>query len=504
MDAPSNRATRAMGTFHWCLTGLLATALAALYARSFWIRPYGDDLLRIANASLHGFDIQYEFYKYRPIERLITAANVSLFGLQTYLGTLAGITGLYVSSFAVWKIARYFRPTSRAYPLAACAFFAFHSINASAVFQIDTLSQQFATVFCLLAFYWYLTRSSGSVLVYHGTGSLLLLLSLLSKEVAAGAVLAIPVAAACARRYSVGPGATRFCRDIVLGLCGALLMAAIFTYLWQATGGISSGPLGRGYHLALSPTHGLKNLAMMFGSTLYLGSTVDVLAATDTYKSLFAGGVTLVFLALSCTGFVVAARTLEVEFRDGLGWLGAIAVVALGASLPFCIAGSVSELYAYLIVPFVALGTTYFIDVGLREVIFLLRLPPPWFRLLGTTLLLGYAVWMGAGTLGKLSLAERIGERSMAYLDQIVDWQKTLPEGEHDVCIVGDYSDNHTNLPNYSVFVISTESLLRRVIDGYCNLIEPKQKMIISGVGKETCSYAIRVSGQQLQFYATS
>ena len=192
--APKSRPGGSSGRLHLVFFAVLSLTLMGLYARALWIGPYGDDLLRIAHAAVYGFDLQYPFYKFRPIERLLTALNYSVLGLRTSLAVASSVLGLCLSSISVWYVAHFLRPRSVAYPYAASVFFALHSVNVSAVFQIDTVSQQYATVFSLFALYWYLSRSERSVAVYHGAGTGLLLLMLLSKEATAGVAVVLPVA----------------------------------------------------------------------------------------------------------------------------------------------------------------------------------------------------------------------------------------------------------------------------------------------------------------------
>jgi len=489
--------------FQLCFFSLLFVALTVLYFRAFLVLPYGDDLLRLSNAATHGFDIQYEFEKYRPIERLITAASYSLFGLRNTLGVLANLFGLFVSSFLVWKIARSFRPDSLAYPCTACVLFAFHSINVSAVFQIDTISQQYATVFALLAFYWYASCWQRSPLIYHGVGTLLLFLMLMSKEVATGIALALPIVVAVARGYAGAPGAGIPRRDLVLGICGSLLATLSFLYLWQTVCGFSMLSVGEDYGRAWSPLKSLKGMALLYGGVVYLGSTLDVLVKGDLTRIIVSGCMSIVLFVLSIGGLSAVVRTRAPELRKGLAWSGAASAVALAASFPVCALKQPSELHGYLVVPFFALAATYFVDLGLLKAGSRLQLGTRPMHVIGVLLLAVYVAWMSHGTLEKLSLARQVGERSMQYLEQIVAWQETLPEGKSEVCVVGDYLDNATSLESYSVFVEENRDLIRWVVDGHASVMRPAQTIIIGGYGRETCEYTLQASEGRLHFRAT-
>jgi hypothetical protein len=493
----------AVRLFQLCFFSLLFIALIVLYFRAFLVMPYGDDLLRLSNAAIHGFDVQYEFEKYRPLERLITAANYSLFGLRATLGVLVNLFGVCVSSFVVWKIARIFRPGSLAYPCTACVFFAFHSINASAVFQIDTISQQYATVFALLAFYWYASCRLRSPLVYHGVGTFLLFLMLMSKEVATGIALALPVVVAVARRYATVPDAGMLRRDVILGIFGSLFATLTFLYLWQTVCGFSMLTVGEGYGRAWSPLKSLRGMALLYSGVVYLGSTLDVLVKADITRMIASGCMTVVLFVLSFGGLAAVARTRAPELRKGLAWSGAASAVALAASFPVCALKQPSELHGYLVVPFFALAATYFVDLGLLKAGSWLHLRARAVQVVGVSLLAVYAAWMSYGTLEKLSLARQVGERSMQYLEQIVAWQESLPEGKSEVCVVGDYLDNATSLKSYSVFVQENRDLIRWIVDGHASVMRPAQTIIIGGYGRETCEYTLQVSESRLQFHAT-
>ena len=110
---------------------------------------------------------------------------------------------------------------------------------------------------------------------------------------------------------------------------------------------------------------------------------------------------------------------------------------------------------------------------------------------------------MSHGTLEKLSLARQVGERSMQYLNQIVAWQESLPEGKSEVCIVGDYMDNGTSLASYSIFVEENQNLIRWIVDGHASVMRPEQMIVIGGYGRETCEYTLEVSESRLHFRAT-
>lgn len=482
---------------------LLFLALAALYSDSLLVMPYGDDLLRLSNAAIHGFDIQYEFEKYRPVERLITAANYSLFGLRTTLGVLVSFFGLCVSSLLVWKLARLFRSESLAFPCTACILFAFHSINAAAVFQIDTSSQQYATVFALLAFYWYLSRGHHSPLVLHGVGAVLVFLMLMSKELSTGVALVLPVVAVVARRYALEPESGAPTRDILFGICASLIALLTFLALWQTVCGFSMLSVGADYGRSWSPLKSLRGMALLYGSVLYLGSTLDVLARTDVPRIVASGLLSAILLVLASLGLIVAIRTRAPGLRGGLACSGAASLIALAASVPVCALKQPSELHGYLVAPFFALAVAPFADLGLSKALSRLKPSARSVQLIGVSLLAIYAGWMSVGTLEKLSLARQIGERSMQYLDQIVEWQASLPEGASEVCVVGDYSDNATSLASYSVFIEENRDLVRWIIDGHASVMRPSQRIVIGGYGREDCAYTLDVSEDRLSFRAT-
>ncbi|HEY52542.1 MAG TPA: hypothetical protein G4N94_03710 [Caldilineae bacterium] len=91
-------------------------------------------------------------FVFRPVERLINAIDISVLGVHSFLFShLMGLTGFIASVYLVYFLARRLLVHKERGALLVALGFSAMTSNVLSIVQVDSLSQQFATMFTLLA-----------------------------------------------------------------------------------------------------------------------------------------------------------------------------------------------------------------------------------------------------------------------------------------------------------------------------------------------------------------
>ena len=403
----------------WCLLGILLCVFL-LYAPALGRWVQGDDFFKYERSIDHGFEIfRGESFFFRPLENFVHAVNLFLVGPDSNLLSLAiSMAGILISTCLLFAIARRLAPDRRGYPLLAAGYFAFHSSAVSSVIQIDTISQQYATVFALAALLWSIsgpTRGQG----VHFVGLVLLwFLCLVSKETSFGLVFACPLAVLFLKE--ICPALERFSirKLLLLGISASLVALAL--YLLARSGSDANMTLdrltsmreGTRYRPTFNPIALLQNAFQLTAVTSYLGSTLEVFPSIRWPRVVLSSVMTLIAAAISLWGLLglVSRRRgmAEEERRSNRATLLALLLLCGGALVPTIAAGKLSELYSYALLPFVALTLGYLLVLGWEG------MPGSglaW-RAAAWVAVVLVAIWMAVGVSEKVQRAVRLSDRS--------------------------------------------------------------------------------------------
>ncbi len=418
-DPGDRRARRSPSRESLLLAGIL-TCVSLLYAPALrrWVQ--GDDFSKYWWANQYRFDLlQGENPFFRPLEHFVNAVNLSLVGPDSSALSLGvSLAGLLISTCLVFAIARRLSPDRRAFPLLAAGYFALHSSAVSAVIQIDTISQQYATVFALFAVSWSISGAARGRSVHFAGLVVLWFFCLVSKETSLGLVFACPLAVLFVK--GTCPRLARMTsRDLlVLGLCASAAALAIYLLARSASDAnmalerIMSVREGTHYRPSFDPINVLRNTFQLAAATSYLGSTLDLFPSLRLLRVVLSLSMTLIAGAIGLWGLLgllsPGAHVEAEQRRSGRAILFALLVLYGGSLVPTIALGKVSELYAYSQLPFVALILGYLLVLGWE------RLPVSGLgaRSAAWVAVLSAALWMAVGVEEKVDLAVRNAARS--------------------------------------------------------------------------------------------
>lgn len=399
----------------WVVLPLLAGALLALYLPGFSSWAVTDDLQHLKGALLGVYPFKNFF---RPLESAVNIANVRLFGPENLVFARAvGLLGLFTVVVCTWVLGRRAGGSAASAALAA-ALVVVSSLATASTVQIDTLSQQFVTVFALLFLLTLLAAEARGLWPLRGLAYGFALLALLSKESAPGLVAAVPLAA-----LLLGPP-KRTGRQVVRGLAGDYLAVSLVVALYAALRALSGVGFGQAesgqYNLELSPARLLRNMLLYGGSLLYTGgSTLDlfpVLKPVRVAAGCFLTAGLLVPSLVGAAGLVRAGKG---------GPLAGFALLALAGGFPVALTARVSELYTYGSLPPYALllGLSFPAGVGMLA----RRLRAPWLRPAAAAFAAVCLLWSAWGAAQKAGLVDELGGRSLGYVREARAFLDAVP-----------------------------------------------------------------------------
>lgn len=449
--------------FEFILVLLGVFVIVLVYLPIWTIIPFADDLAIIQGAEVGLFEGGYAGrIQFRPLEVLTIQSSFYLFNSPILVTIISFLGFLFCIGLVFW-IARISDRNRPIVAVLAAAFFACHPANVSAIFQVDTISQQLASVFVLCGFAWYTFGPFDHKIKYHCVGAGLSLLALLSKEISAGAILALPLAAVLVQRF-----VRRSRPRVVAHRClfsTAITIGLLLTYvsLRALSGATLTVEDGR-YAFSDSPILVLKNAILLLGSMGYLGSTLEIFLLDSPIRLIVSVLLSAAVHVLALLGFVwllIGHRQGDAD-RQSLIVMTAVALLLLASLFPAVLIKHVSELYAYLGVPFYSLLLGFFVYRGWERAVCWLALTTGWTRVLGSMFVASCCVWLLLAVSEKLAFAERMGLRSESLSEQIAGWyfEGETPLGSAVSCVAtgGEPSKEHVY---YSVFEMSDQELLR-------------------------------------------
>ena len=439
----------------WVVAPLLALVALFLYlpGMSGWM--VADDIAQVKGALIERWPLRNFF---RPLERGVNVLNVRWFGLENlafaHAFGLAGFVSVVLSTYALGR-----RLPRSALPAAlAAALVAVSPLATASVVQIDTLSQQFVTVFALLFLLTLLAAKARSSWPLYALAYGFALLALLSKESAPGLVAAVPLAAFLLRppQHPQRRGTFReLFGDLVGNYLGVALVAALYLTLRVLFGvGFGGDVEGGQYDLRLSPARLLQNLALYGGSLFYTGgSTLDLLPVLKPGRVAVSGLFTAALLAVSSVGAVRLVRSSGLS-RPLMG----LFLLALAGTFPVILTEQVSELYTYGSLPFYALLLGFTFPAGVEGLAS--RFRARWLRPAAAGFVALLLIWSAGGAAEKVRLIDNLGAQSRGYFEQTQAFLETNPDGPLRLC----WRDPPEPGAFYSTFVMRPELVAGRAM----------------------------------------
>jgi hypothetical protein len=481
---------------------LLSALLLATYWPSWTITPYADDfLLLIAVEAGIGGGAYAGQFMFRPLELLVLQLSYALTdgpGLARAISFVAFLASIAL----VFRLAMQIAPQLPALPFVATAVFACHPVNVATVAQIDTVSQDLATLTVLGAFAWYLLGPRHRPALYHGAGAALIVLALLSKEVVVGTMFALPGAVAMVDLWARSqPWPTVARRALAIG---GVVLALFLIYLGLR--GLAGAVLlvEEDYHrytFASGPLNTLKNVVLLLGSAAWLGSTLDVFLTGDPLRRALSALVSLAVNGLAVAGLLVILRDFcqGLAERRSLVMIGAVALMLLASLFPVALTGWPSEVHSFLPVPFYALLVTFFALRGGAALAGCLRLSPRRAGALGLAALVLVGAWMLVGVRHKLDHAAAVSARSEAFLEQITAWYRTVDpaQGVRSGCV----EEVAPPARVYSVYAMPSYALLQPIADWLNHRMGPRLLLPVVPDTVEDCGVVIEVDGSSLRLH---
>jgi hypothetical protein len=406
----------AIGSAILC-TALLWPVLAGLPFADDWAGRV-DDPRQMLTSAFHHLR-PYELY--RPLETLAISASL-LLTKSTLLLRLLEIVAHSILILTCWHILRALTAPASSLTLAAI-FMATSQLNASALGGNDTFSLALGTTAGTLAS-WLAMTSRRSRSWPRSTALLaILIVALLAKESSLGYV---PIVCA-ALWMNAEP---RIERRISAILPPLLVVAAYFA--WRSHIGAAglafdeTSPFALGKNLLVNP------LQLAFAATVPI-STTDIFTAAHTGKWLV--------VLIGAMGALIVTATSAYGFVSLLGRQRLIALLGVIASIaaPVLPMKHVSELYAYSLLPIVAIGFAAGISILAR-------------KSRGAGLAMG-AIAAGVFLGNALALHEDAramavnGERAGSLMRSLIAEIRSLPQETRVVLI-----NPERSLPEYSIF----------------------------------------------------
>lgn len=491
--------------FIFCIASLL-------YVPSVNIWAYGDDFnhLSRAVASTRWTIFSVNSFAFRPIENFVNAINVAWLGFEVMVFTHAvAIVGFIASAIMIFQLARFLAPGSRLVAIFAAFYFVVAPINALSLIQIDTISQQYATVFTLLTLLWVLRQSHSPNFGYYIVFGLISLLAMLSKETSIGLALAIPFITSL---FIVPPyiKSSRL-RLKHLVLSSLTIGMALTLYLSLRTIGGATFSQGERYSLSFDIIQIIKNIAQLLFGIVYAGSTVDILPRLQIWRVMVSGGFTLILSLIALIGLVgtmVETRKNKTSntkfgeilapnvFQDKLASILGLSLLVLAGTFPVVLTGRMSELYTYSSFPFFALLLGLLSVQGLRAAQSILPGSQGYLSKIFMVFIIATIVWLAFGTREKVDLALDISNRARSYFEQTDQWIANIPQDQVTLC----WETNNQEELAYSGFVMPDRTILRGVFSFIDNIHTKSIEYIEDNNNSLFCGYEVAVRNDTVLF----
>lgn len=477
-----------------------------LYIRTLSIWACCDDFTRIIavlNWNIFGPDPKLSF-TFRPIERFINAVNISLLGIDNlFISHLAGLTGFIATVFLVYALASRLIINTPNGAFFAALWFAVSPANVMSIVQLDTLSQQFATLFTLLALILLLKylevdeKNMRAQIGYYVSFLLVALLSLASKETSVGQISVLPIAAMLMNPHktlNIRWYNKRGIRTLIIIYLG--ITAVFIIYLAaRVANAITFFQPNTQYRMSLKLGTMIKNFILLETNGFYTGSSLDIFPQPHIYRILFSFGLLLSVLLISGFGIYQLLKKENLQsFKTNPFWRHSIALIILifAGSFPTIMIQKVGELYTYAITPFAIILLGMLLDNGIQQ---LIKQGHRYQKFIVQGLLIILLVWLSFGTLEKISHIITTYDKSNNFFKQAVTWMENRQEPTF-LCI----SRTKEKPPQgYSSIIVPDEEIAIYTL-WFARYLH-KERIILSGTDtNDNCQCYVAVQSDKLIF----
>jgi hypothetical protein len=419
----------------------------------------------------------------RPFERIINIINLNISDMEhnsfSHFVNYAGFLSSIVLVFDITK--RIFKDRLE-FAMLAGLLFVTHPVNVASVYRIDTISQQYATVFSLLFFRWLLINNDKNAYTFCRTVFLFSILIVLSKETALGRLIGLPFCAYLIR-HIIGSGSPR--KQLVNGTFTVLIVVSLYLITRQLYAGYMHFTYANRYHLDFSISSISNNIILFCGSLGYMGNTVNAFLFRERTTVMVDAILTFVVFGVTMVGFYILIKQHD---RTNTYIVFSMLLLIFFGTIPVVLITKINELYSYGASPYFSILTalvlhTFYMSVLHKTSNVMYK------RLLSYALISCFTfliIWLGYSSYEKMSYANESSSKGKLYYDAIM-------KGLGDININGsvcinqyrNFTDKH-----YNFFIIPDDDMVDTMID----LIRKKNKIDIKLTVQdhsESCRYLL-------------
>ena len=488
----------------WFVFSVLAFISLLLYGPSLSSWGAADDLNHIRAALAHTSPLK-DFF--RPLEWSVNRLDIAWLGYQNLaLSRWFNLLGFWLTIASLYTLGRTVWPSSAVSSLFAAILLAVSSQATLAVIQIDTISQQYATVFGLLFLLSLLASSRRKSLSLRLVAYVFAFLALLSKETAPGLVAAVPLAVALIGwNRNMYASTTQAFRVLFTNYLGVALVALLYALLRLAFGYGFSDADSTVYDLVFSVGRVSKNLVFYAADLFYSGgSTLDIFPQLKLWRVGISSAFSVVLLAAVLVTIIRAVLKKSVAALSLL----ALSLLILAGSFPAVLTRQVSELYVYSSLPFFAL----LLGVSFYQSTLLLadRIGTKRAYYAAAVFSLCLFSWVIFYTHEKIALITQLNNQSLQYFTQA---QAFFSQTTDEVVLC--WSESQKAFRSYSTIIMTPQHVVNRAID-LAAFIDAKKVYLLSGneliraseglptISSTTqlpkCGYHLKLTGDNLRF----
>jgi hypothetical protein len=399
-------------------------------------------------------------FAFRPIEKLVNSINAKIIGFESSNFTHSvALIGFILSVLLVFVITNTYYKENINASYFSTILFILNPNNVTSVTQIDTISQQYATVFTLLATWWLSTKKNINEVFYYIIYGLILFLVLFSKENPICLIFCLPLSIFIIRYSSEDLKYYERKKELILlyfiTFTSFILYVSLRLYFGMSFSGTNQ------YQVSISFIKIIKNCFLLIGSVVYTGSSLDIFPHIE-YPKVFVSIMILICLSLInvqplknlYTKHKISPRNI-LDNKIFSIFIG-IWIIILSGLFPVVLIGKMSELYTYTFTPF------YFIFIGiiLAESIKYYREKNQNNKYISTyVIVLFLSLWFGYGTYDKIQHLIITNDKTKQYYSTISEICEISLEDNIDIMLSSSISTNIEN--NYNIIHFSDISILK-------------------------------------------
>lgn len=478
--------------FNIISVSLLLILSAFLYLRIFFLFPFFEEVKHISDILVSSSWQKYvgSLPMIRPFERFINILNLRVSNpLNNFFSHLISYIGFLCSSLLVFDIAKKIFKDHFGYVSAALLLFVLHPINVVNIYEIDLISQLYATVFLLFFFRWLISHDFKNTRKYILTAFFFTCLTILSKDTSLGIVIALPV---CAYIIRIANGDNCRWKHFLYTSCAIFIVELLYVIIRYSYINYIGKAVGNRYIITIS-TNMFVNITLYLGTLLYMGTTSDLFLHTNKILVLISIILSSLFLLIILYGAYVIISQKDVK-NIYIG--SALFILIVAGSFPVLLATKIAERYSYTSSPFFCLlAALLFTKCYLHAST--LKLNVKYNCSLSRLLVLFFIMlllWMGYSINSKLTYIEENSDKGRKIYAAISKWRNGK-NFDKPFCLLtkqASFSKRHYSplaIDHYSPFVIDDEVVSFSVV--LYNVLNHSDIKVLVREDSESCRYLI-------------